>query len=247
LAVELIQRQASVIVALDTVAAVLAAKTATTNVPIVFTTGVDPVQAGLVASLSHPGGNITGFSTMSSEIAPKWAGLLREMMPGAKRFALLVNNTNGEVASTLITGAQAVVLPLGLQTEVVFAAAEADFDTAFHDLGSRAQVLMIQPDILFRRNFAKLAALAMRERLVAVASDHEFPRAGGLLSYGSSFVEVHIQAGVYAGRILKGEKPTDLPVQRSTKFDFVINMKTAKTIGISIPPTVLARADEVIE
>jgi putative ABC transport system substrate-binding protein len=247
LAIELVQRRVALIVALDTMAAARAAKAATTDIPILFTVGSDPVGAGLVTSLSHPGGNVTGFSTMSTEIAPKWVGLLRELLPATKRFALLVNSTNGETARSLIVGTQNVVLSLGLQTELVFASNERDIDTVLRDLGVRAQVLLIQPDILFRRNFGTLAASAMREKLLAIASDREFPKTGGLLSYGSSFIDVHREVGIYAGRILKGENAGNLPVQRPTKFEFFINVKTARTIGIDIPPTMLARADEVIE
>jgi putative tryptophan/tyrosine transport system substrate-binding protein len=247
LAVDLVQRRVAMIVALDTVAAARAAKTATAEIPVLFTVGADPVEAGLVGSLNHPGGNVTGISTMSTEIAPKWVGLLRELLPAAKRFALLVNYTNGEVTKSMISGAQDAVLPLGLQTEVVFASSERDIDSALRNLGSRAQVLLIQPDILFRRNFGAVAASAMREKLLAIASDREFPRAGGLMSYGSSFVDAHRDVGVYAGRILKGERPGDLPVQRSTKFEFVVNLKAAKEADVEIPATMLARADEVIE
>jgi putative ABC transport system substrate-binding protein len=247
LAVELVRHRVAVIVVLDTLAAARVAKTATTEIPILFTVGADPVEAGLVGSLNHPGGNITGISTMNTEIAPKSVGLTRELLPNAKRFSLLVNYTNGDTAKSLISGAQDAVLALGLQTEVVFASNEHDIDAAFRNLGARAQVVLIQPDQLFRRNFARVAASAIREKLPAIAWEREFPRAGGLLSYGSSFIDAHHQVGVYAGRILKGEKPGDLPVQRPTKFEFVVNMKTAKTIGLDIPATMLATADEVIE
>jgi putative tryptophan/tyrosine transport system substrate-binding protein len=248
LAVDLIQRRVAVIVALDTVAAARAAKAATTEIPIVFAgVGTDPVQAGLVASLNRPGGNVTGISTMNSDIGPKWVGLLHELLPAAKRFAVLVNIANAEVARSIITGTQGATLMIGMQCEILFASNEDEIDAALSGLGDRSQALIIQTDVLFLQHREKLAALAIREKLPALYALRDFPNAGGLMSYGSSWLDAHRQGGVYAGRILKGEKPGDLPVQRATKFDLVINLRTAKTIGIDIPATLLARADEVIE
>jgi putative tryptophan/tyrosine transport system substrate-binding protein len=247
LAADLVQRRVALIVTLDTVPAARAAKAATTEIPIVFALGTDPVQAGLVASLNRPGGNITGISTMNLDLGSKWVGLLHELLPAAKRFAVLVNIENADSARSIITRTQAAALTLGLQTEFLFAGVEREIGAALADLGARAQALIIHPDVLFLQNREKLATLAIREKLAALYSVREFPQAGGLMSYGSSFVEAHQQAGVYAGRILKGEKPGELPVQQATKFDFVINLKTAKTIGLDIPPTLLARADDVIE
>jgi putative ABC transport system substrate-binding protein len=248
LAVELIQRRVAVIVALDTVAAARAAKAATTEIPIVFAgVGTDPVQAGLVASLNRPGGNVTGISTMNSDIGPKWVGLLHELLPAAKRFAVLVNIANAEVARSIITGTQGATLMIGMQCEILFASNEDEIDAALSGLGDRSQALIIQTDVLFLQHREKLAALAIREKLPALYALRDFPNAGGLMSYGSSWLDAHRQGGVFAGRILKGEKPGDLPVQRATKFDLVINLRTAKTIGIDIPATLLARADEVIE
>ena len=247
LAADLVQRRVALIVTLDTVAAARAAKAATTEIPIVFALGTDPVQAGLVASLNRPGGNITGISTMNLDLGSKWIGLLHELLPAAKRFAVLVNIENADSARSIITRTQEAALALGTQTEILFASNEREIDAALADLGARAQALIMHPDVLFTQNLEKLAALAIREKLAALYSTPNFPQAGGLMSYGSSFLEAQRQAGVYVGRILKGEKPGELPVQRASKFDFVINLKTAKTIRIDIPTTLLSRADEVIE
>ena len=247
LAADLVQRRVALIVTLDTVAAARAAKAATAEIPIVFALGTDPVQAGLVASLNRPGGNITGISTMNLDLGSKWIGLLHELLPAAKRFAVLVNIENADSARSIITQTQEAALALGTQTEILFASNEREIDAALAGLGARAQALILHPDVLFTQNLEKLAALAIREKLAALYSTPNFPQAGGLMSYGSSFLEAQRQAGVYVGRILKGEKPGELPVQRASKFDFVINLKTAKTIRIDIPTTLLARADEVIE
>ena len=248
LAADLVRRPVAVIAAAGGTFSALAAKTATAAIPIVFTSGGDdPVAMGLVASLNRPGGNITGISTMNLDLGSKWIGLLHELLPAAKRFAVLVNIENADSARSIITQTQEAALALGTQTEILFASNEREIDAALVDLGARAQALIMHPDVLFTQNLEKLAALAIREKLAALYSTRNFPQAGGLLSYGSSFRETQRQAGVYAGRILKGEKPGDLPVQRATKFDFVINLKTAKTIGIDIPATLLVRVDEVIE
>jgi putative tryptophan/tyrosine transport system substrate-binding protein len=247
LATDLVQRRVALIVTLDTVPAARAAKAATAEIPIVFALGTDPVQAGLVASLNHPGGNITGNSTMNLDLGTKWVGLLRELLPTARRFAVLVNIENADSARSIITRTQEAAFALGVQTELLFASVEPDIDAALAGLGARAQALIIHPDVLFLQHREKLARLAIREKLPALYSTRNFPLAGGLMSYGSSFLEAHRQTGLYAGRILKGDKPGDLPVQRATKFDLVINLKTAKAIGIDIPATLLVRADEVIE
>jgi ABC-type uncharacterized transport system substrate-binding protein len=246
LAIDLVQRRVAVIIVLGTPPAARAAKTATTEIPIVFAMGTDPVRAGLVSSLNHPGGNVTGISTMNLDLGPKWVGLLHELLPAAKRFAVLVNIENADSARSMITGTQAA-LTFGVQTEVLFAINEREIDAAFDGLGARAQALIIHPDVLFLQNREKLSALSIREKLAALYSIRDFPAAGGLMSYGSSFVDAHRQAGVYAGRILKGEKPSELPVQRASKFELVFNLKTAKAIGLTIPPSLLATADEVIE
>jgi putative tryptophan/tyrosine transport system substrate-binding protein len=247
LAADLVQRRVAVIVTLDTVTAARAAKAATSEIPIVFALGTDPVQAGLVGSLNRPGSNITGISSMNLDLGSKWVELLHELLPAAKRFAVLVDIENTDSARSIITRTQEAALALGTQTEILFASNEREIDAALAGLGARAQALIMHPDVLFTQNLQKLAALTIREKLAALYSTPNFPQAGGLFSYGSSFSETQRQAGVYAGRILKGEKPGDLPIQRATKFNFVINLKTAKTIGIDIPATLLVRADEVIE
>ena len=248
LATELVQHRAAVIVALDTLAAARAAKAVTTAVPIVFVTGADPVRARLVQSLNRPSGNITGISSMNLELGSKWVGLLHELMPTAKRIAILVNIENADAARLMIMDTQEAAFAMGLQTEFVFASNEGEIEPALSGLGARSQALIIQPDVAFQlRNPEEFATLAILEKLPAIAATHEFAKNGGLMSYGSSFIDAHRLAGTYVGRILKGEKPGDLPVQRAAKFDFVINLKTAKAIGLHIPPTLIARADEVIE
>jgi putative tryptophan/tyrosine transport system substrate-binding protein len=247
LAVDLVQRRVAVIITLDTVPAARAAKAATAQIPVVFTVGTDPVQAGLVASLNRPGGNVTGISTMNLDLGSKWVGLLHELLPTAKRFAVLVNIANADSARSLITGTETGAFAFGLQAEFVFASIEGEIEAALAGLGARSQALIIHPDILFTQHLEKLTALAIREKLPAIYPTRNFPQAGGLMSYGSSFLDAHRQAGIYVGRILKGEKPGELPAQRATKFEFVINLKTARTLGIDVPATLLARADEVIE
>jgi putative tryptophan/tyrosine transport system substrate-binding protein len=247
MAADLVQRRVSVIVALGTPVAARAAKAATTEIPIVFALGSDPVQAGLVATLNHPGGNLTGVTTMNLELGSKWVGVLHELLPAAKDFAVLINIENADSARLLIKGTQAGGRAIGIGIEFLFASTEGELDVALAGLGARSQALIIQPEIFFLKNREKLAALAIREKLPTLYSIRDFPVAGGLMSYGSSFFDAHRQAGVYVSRILKGEKPADLPVQQATKFDFVINLKTAKAIGLDIPPMLLARADEVIE
>ena len=247
LAIDLVRRRVALIVVLDTVAAARATKAATTEIPTVFTIGADPVQAGLVTSLNNPGGNLTGISTMNLDIGAKWVGLMHELLPAARRLAVLVNIANAEAARSMITGTQDGARTIGVQTEIVFASSEREIDAAFADLGTRSHALLIHPDVLFRGQLNKLASLAVREKLPALFSLPEFPKAGGLMSYGSSFIDAHRQAGAYAGRILKGKKPSELPVQRATKFELVINLKTAKALGLTVPDTLLARADEVIE
>jgi putative ABC transport system substrate-binding protein len=231
LAAELVQHRVRVIIVLDTLAAVRAAKAVTTAVPIVFAMGSDPVKAGLVESLNHPGGNVTGISTMNLEIGSKWVGLLHKLLPAAKRIAILVNIQNADTARLVITGAQEAAFSIGLQTEIAFANKEGEIEPALAGLGIRSQTLIVQPDLVFQNN-KELAALAVREKLPALTAAQDFPKVGGLMSYGSTFVEAHRPAGVYVGRILKGEKPGDLPVRRNTKFDFVINLNTAKALGL---------------
>jgi putative tryptophan/tyrosine transport system substrate-binding protein len=246
LAADLVHRQVNVIVAFGA-PAVLAAKAATTTIPIVFAGGVDPVQAGLVGSLSRPGGNLTGATTLSVELLPKRLELLHELVPAATDIAFLVNPTFPD-AEALSRSVQAVASAIGLQLRVLQAATEADLDSVFATLPrSRADALLISPDSFFDSRSEQLAALTLRHGIPAIFQFREFAAAGGLMSYSGSRTDVSRLAGVYTARILKGEKPADLPVQQSTKVELIINLKTAKALGITVPITLLGRADEVIE
>jgi putative ABC transport system substrate-binding protein len=246
LVADLVQRKVNVIAAPTTPAA-LAAKAATATIPIVFTTIADPVQIGLVASLNRPGGNVTGVTLLAVEVGPKLLELLHDVVPRATIMALLVNPTNPNVETQSRT-LQVAALKLGLQVHVVNASTERDFDAVFaklHEL--RADALMIGQDVLFNTQSGQLASLSVRHAMPAIYVAREFAAAGGLMSYGTNESEAYRQAGIYAGRILKGEKPAELPVQQPTKFELVINLKTAKALGLSIPESFLLLADEVIE
>ena len=245
LAADLVRQRVAVI-AVGSVAAGLAAKAATTTIPIVFAFGADPVQFGLVDSLNRPGGNVTGMSSMQQELVAKQLGLLHELLPGATRFAVLVNPNNPTTGS-VIADLQAAALTIGRQIEVLSASTNREMDTVFASaLQKRTDALLVSPDGLFN-NRGVLLTLAAHHRLPASYPLREFTEAGGLMSYGASNVDQYRQAGLYAGRILKGEKPADLPVMRPTKFEFIINLHTARLLGIEVPPTLLAIADEVIE
>jgi putative ABC transport system substrate-binding protein len=245
MAAELVRRQVAVIVC--NTPAVLAVKAATATIPIVFTTASDPVQIGLVASLSRPGGNVTGATQFGVEVTPKQLELAHELVPTATVIAVLVNPTNPN-AETVSRGLQAAARILGVQLDVLHASAEREFDTVFASLGQlRAGALVIGPDPLFIARSEQLAALALRHAVPAIFSIREFVAAGGLMSYGGGNPDMYRIAGVYAGRILRGEKPSDLPVQQSTKIELLINMKTAKALGLTVPQSILLSADEVIE
>jgi putative tryptophan/tyrosine transport system substrate-binding protein len=247
LAADLVRRQPAVIITPLSVAATLAAKVASTTIPIVFIVGGDPVQAGLVTSLNRPGGNVTGIASMNSEIAAKRLGLLLELVPRAARFAVLVNS-NSPVAESVITDVRAGASAIGRQIEVFAASTGHDIDTAFARLVERrCDALLVSPDILFINRRVQLFTLAARRALPVIYATREDAEAGGLMSYGSSLADLNRQAGIYAGRILKGEKPADLPVLRATKFELVINLQSAKATGIEVPSSLLAIADEVIE
>jgi putative ABC transport system substrate-binding protein len=246
MAAELVQRQVTVIVAFSTPAA-HAAKAATATVPIVFTTTSDPVQIGFVASLNRPGGNITGVTIRSVEVGAKLLELLHEAVPTAKIVALLVNPTNPQT-ETLSRNLQAAARTFGLQLHVLNASTERDFDPVFATLGQlRVGGLIIGSDVFFTTWIRQLAALTIRHAVPAIFQNREFAAAGGLMSYGGSIRDSYHQAGIYTGRILKGEKPADLPVVLATKVELIINLKTAKALGLNIPNTLIGRADEVIE
>jgi putative ABC transport system substrate-binding protein len=244
---DLVHSQVAVIAATSTPAA-LAAKEATTTIPIVFETGGDPIQLGLVASLSRPGGNVTGVTQMSQEVAPKELELLHELLPAVRVLALLVNPADPALSETQSSAFLSAAHPLGLELHILNASTESDFDAVFANVSLlRAGGLMIATDALFTSHSDLLGALAARHTVPAIYKGREFAAAGGLMSYGSDVADSYRLAGTYAGRILKGDKPGDLPVQQATKIELIINMKTAKALGITFPLTLLGRADEVIE
>ena len=224
-----------------------AAKSATTTIPIIFNVGYDPVISGLVPSLNRPGGNVTGVTVLGVEVAPKLLQVLHEWVPTATIIAALVNPTNPN-AETLSRDLQAAARTLGLQLHILHASTERDFDTVFASLVQmRAGALVINNDAFFLSRTEQLAALTVRHAVPPIFAYREFTAAGGLMSDGGSLTEAYRLTGVYTGRILKGEKPADLPVMRSTKFEFLINLKTANALGLEVPPTMLALANEVIE
>ena len=248
LAAELVQRQVNVLVALGSTPAALAAKAATNALPIVFYVGTDPVKIGLVASLNRPGGNITGVTTLNVQIAAKRLELLHELLPKAAIIALLVNPANSVVAATSERELTQATRELGLELHVLRASTEREIDDAFATLAQlRANALIIEADALFISYSKQLAALAARRAMPAIHATRDFVVAGGLMSYGNSPSESYRQAGIYAGRVLKGERPANLPVQQATKVNLAINLKAAKTLGVSVPNTLIGRADEVIE
>jgi putative ABC transport system substrate-binding protein len=250
LAADLVQRRVNVIATGSNVIAAMAAKAATGLIPIVFLTGADPVTDGLVTSLNQPGGNLTGVTTLNFEIAPKRVEALREMLPATTAMAVLLNPLNDPaIIETDLTKIQAAANTLGLpMIYVLQASTERDLDSAFAMLIQRgAGGLVISPDTFFSGKSTELAALALRHAVPTISPYREFVRAGGLMSYGVGLTELYRLVGVYVGRIIKGEKPADLPVHQATKLELVINMKTAKALGLEIPPSLLARADEVIE
>jgi putative ABC transport system substrate-binding protein len=249
LAADLVRRRVAVIYASGSTAAALAAKAATATVPIIFNSGGDPLQYGLVASLNRPGGNITGVTSMSRELMTKRLELLHELVPGVRSIGLLVvavaANPN---IQPMITEFRAAASAIGLQIEVLFISTNRDIDTAFASLvENRIDALVVNPNPLFGDRRVQLVTQAARHAVPAIYYFRDFVEAGGLMSYGTRGTDLSRQAGIYAGRILKGEKPADLPVMRSTKFEFIINLQTAKVLGIEVPATLLAQADEVIE
>jgi putative ABC transport system substrate-binding protein len=248
LAADMVRRRVAVIVTPISTPATLAAKAATSTIPIVFVIGADPVKLGLVASLNRPGGNATGISDIGVQLGAKRLALLHELMPSAERFAALVNPDNPGITESFVSELQTAASAIGRKIEVVTASTNSGIDTAFAMMVKmRANAFLISPEALFVTRRVQLLTLAARHALSALYHRREFTDGGGLMSYGSSLTDQFRQTGLYAGRILKGEKPADMPVQLPTKFEFVINLQTAKTLGITIPPTLLARADELIE
>jgi putative ABC transport system substrate-binding protein len=248
LAADLVRRQVTVIVATGGVQSALAVKTATATIPIVFTTGGDPVKEGLVQKLNHPGGNLTGVTTSFAEAGSKRLGLLRDIVPKAATIGVLVNFSDPLTASSETDGIRAAARSIGQRIEILKANTEREIDAAFAGLiNARLDGLLVAPDSLFATQAHQLVALAARHAIPTLYWRREFVDVGGLMSYGSHLADALRVAGVYAGRVLKGEKPGDLPVQQPTRFELVINLKTAKALGLEISPMLLARADEVIE
>jgi putative ABC transport system substrate-binding protein len=247
MAVDLVRQRVNVIVTGGT-PATLAAKAATATIPIVFVLSTDPVEAGLVASLNRPGGNLTGVTGLNVELAPKKLELLHELLPSATILGLLVNPTNAIAAESEARTVQAAARTLGLQLHVLRASTERDFDSAFASLAQlRAGALVIGSDLFFTSRSEQLAALTVRHAVPSIYQFREFAAAGGLMSYGGSITDWGHQAGIHTGRILAGAKPADLPVQQATKVELFINLKTAKALGLTVPPTLLVTANEVIE
>jgi len=247
LAADLVRRQVSAIVATGGEPSGRAARAATTTIPIVFDSGISPVELGWVTSLNRPGGNMTGVNQMVDELVTKQMGLLHELTPQAQVVAMLVNANNPKTDS-IVRKAQTAAGMLGCSLQVLTAGSEQDFDTAFTTaVEQRTGALFVSPDPFFYRQRDRIIALAARRAIPALYVRREFAAAGGLISYGTSLADTYRQVGLYAGRILNGEKPADLPVVQPTKFELSINLKTAKSLGLTIPPSLLATADEVIE
>jgi putative tryptophan/tyrosine transport system substrate-binding protein len=247
LATDLVHRGVAAIAATGGIAAVRAAQSATSSIPIVFTSGSDPVEAGLVTSLNRPGGNVTGAGLMSTNLVAKRAELLRELMPGAKSIGFLAN-TNNPSSRFEVGEAETAARVLGLQIRVERAEGERDFARAFASIAQqRTEALLVATDPFFESRRSTLVDLAAQHAIPAIYALREYAVAGGLMTYGGSITDIYRQAGVYVGRILKGEKPADLPVTQPSKFEFVVNMKTAKALRLEVPTSILLRADELIE
>ena len=248
LAADLVRRRVAVIASGGGVQSILAAKGATTTIPIVFAVGEDPVARGLVGSVARPGGNLTGINFFNSELIAKRLELLRELIPSAARIAVLVNPSNAATVDITLKDVNAAASAMSLQLQILNASNSREIDAAFETFGrKRPDALFVGPDPAFNNRRKQLVLQAMRHGLPAAYASREYAEAGGLLSYGTDFLDTYRQVGAYAGRILKGAKPADLPVVQSAKFELVINQMTARILGLEIPPSLLARADEVIE
>ena len=248
LAADLVQRRVNVIVAASGTPGAVAAKAATTTIPIVFAVAVDPVKVGFVASLNRPGGNLTGVTNLNVEIGPKRLEVLHALLPSATDFAVLVDPTGPALAEPFLRSVQAAARSLGLRLHVLNASTERDFETVFaHVVELKAAALIIGPSTFFVGRGEQLATLAIRYKVPTIYQYRPFAVAGGLMSYGSDETEYYHLVGVFTGRILKGENPAQLPVEQSTKVELIINLKTAKALGIDVPLSLLGRADEVIE
>jgi putative ABC transport system substrate-binding protein len=247
LAADLVRQRVGVIATLAGVEATFAAKAATRTIPIVFSTGADPVQIGLVASLNRPDGNLTGISTMNAELGTKRLGLLHELLPGATRFAALMNPTQPD-EQLLTADVKMAAAALGRRVDIFHASTTREIEEAFAKLAeNRPDALLVVPGSFFTSRRVQLTTLVARHGIVAIYGDRQYVEVGGLMSYGPSALDSFLQAGIYAARLLKGEKPADLPILRSSKFEFVINMPTARAFGLAMPPNILALADEVID
>ena len=248
LAAELVQRQVAVLVAGGGTPSAVAAKATTATIPIVFAVGIDPVEAGLVASLNRPGGNLTGVTNLNAEVGPKRLELLHDLLPTATNIAVLVDPTSPTLNEEFLRGVRDAASVLGLQLHVLQASTEHDFDVVFATLDQlRAGGLVVGPSTFFNGLSEQLAALSLRHAVPTIYQFRPFAAAGGLVSYGSDETEYYHLVGTYTGKILKGEKPGDLPIQQSTKVELIINLKTAKALGLTVPQSILARADDVIE
>lgn len=248
LAAELVRRQVAVIAAGGGIPPVRAAKAATTTIPIVFVAPEDPVRLGLVTSLGRPGGNATGVNFFTNELVAKTLGLLRELLPGVVRVAMLVNPANTSRAARIVADAEAAARPMGLQIQIFNASTSGEINAAFAEIArERPDAIFVGADPFFTTRRVQLAQLATRHAFPAAYFARDFAEAGGLMSYGTDISDAYRQLGVYTGRILKGAKPADMPVVQATKFELVINVETARMLGLTVPPSVLARADEVIE